>query len=126
MSVRGSTEQKWEQPVAMTASQLRNLAPEMPRFAGTLKYTLKLNTEKKISYLDLGALGETAQVSVNGIDCGMLVASPFRYCVAEAWQAGENTVEITVASNYGYLKRDAFSQHLTMPPTGILGPITMA
>lgn len=126
MSIRGCTQKDWDAPMAMTAADLRNLAPEMPHFAGTLKYTLVLNTDNPVSYLDLGVLGETASVTVNGNDCGVLVSSPFRFKVADAWQAGENTVEILVASNYGYLKRDAFSQHLTIPPTGILGPISIA
>ena len=126
MSIRGCTQKDWDATVAMQAADLRNLAPEMPYFAGTLKYTLVLNTKNPVSYLDLGTVGETAAVTVNGKDCGVLVSSPFRFKVADAWQAGENTVEILVASNYGYLKRDAFSQHLTMPPTGILGPISIA
>ena len=126
LSVRGSTQKEWGKAQKLTVAQLRNLAPEMPRFAGTLKYTLTFTSQTQVSYLDLGIVGETAAVRVNGKDCGALVASPFRFQVADAWLAGENTVEILVASNYGYLKRDAFSQHLTMPPTRILGPITMA
>ncbi len=126
LSVRGSTQKEWGKAQKLTVAQLRNLAPEMPRFAGTLKYTLTFTSQTQVSYLDLGIVGETAAVRVNGKDCGALVASPFRFQVADAWLTGENTVEILVASNYGYLKRDAFSQHLTMPPTGILGPITMA
>ena len=126
MAVRGCTQKDFGTPVAMTAKDLRNLAPEMPYFAGTLKYTLTLNTEKPVSYLDLGIVGETAQVTVNGKDCGVLVTSPFRFCVKDAWVPGENTLEITVATNYGYLKRDAFSKFITLPPTGILGPVSIA
>lgn len=126
MTLRGCTQKEWNAPVSMQAAELRNLAPEMPYFAGTLKYTLTLNTQKPVSYLDLGTVGETAAVTVNGIDCGVLVSAPFRFQVTDAWKEGENTVEITVASNYGYLKRDAFSKFITLPPTGLVGPIAWA
>jgi len=126
LSMRGSTESQWQTPMAMTAGQLRNLAPEYPRFAGTLQYTMTLTTQKKMDYVDLGVVGEVAGVHVNGKDCGMLVSAPFRFRVSDAWEIGENTVEVLVGSNYGYLKRDALSRLLTIPPTGMVGPVCLA
>ena len=125
LSMRGSTEQQWTSPVAITADQLRNLVPEYPRFSGSLLYTAKLTSEQPAAYIDLGNLGETAAVTVNGKPCGMQVASPYRFRVAEAWTAGENTVQILIASNYAYAKRDPMSGLLTLPPTGLIGPISL-
>ena len=110
----------------MTVSTLRNLAPEYPRFSGSLRYTAKVTTERKAMYLDLGVVGELASVTVNGISCGSRVSSPFQFHVADAWSAGENTVEILVATNTAYAKRDMLSSLLTIPPSGLLGPIRLS
>ena len=71
-------------------------------------------------------MGELAAVTVNGIPCGTLVSPPFRFRVEEAWCPGENTVQILVASNCGYFKRDALSSLLTLPPTGLMGPVRIS
>ena len=125
LSMRGSTESVLKTVADMKVSDLRNLAPEYPHFSGSLQYTMTITTEKKMDYIDLGTVGEVASVKVNGVDCGVLVASPFRFRVADAWVAGKNTVEVLVGSNYGYLKRDQLSKFLTMPPTGIVGPVKL-
>jgi hypothetical protein len=41
---------------------------------------------------------EIAAVSVNGVDCGMLYAPPYRVDVSEAVQAGENHVRVVVGN----------------------------
>ena len=125
MSMQNCNEEVWQAPVSISAGQLRNLAPEYPYFAGTIRYTTTISGED-VRYLDLGTVGELAQVTVNGIDCGALVCTPFRFCVADAWKEGDNLVEITIASNCGYRKREVTSRTLPMPPTGLVGPVYMA
>ena len=125
LSMCSSTGTQWSSPVSISADRLRNLVPEYPRFSGSLLYTVKLTSEQPAEYIDLGILGETAAVTVNGKPCGMLVSTPFRFRVADAWTAGENTVEILIASNYAYAKRDPMSGLLTLPPTGLIGPIRL-
>ena len=110
----------------MTAAQLGNLAGENPRFAGILQYETVITTEDVVSYLDLGTVGELAEVTVNGILCGQLVAAPFRFRVAEAWKVGENTVQIRIATNYGYQKKNSHSMTMALPPMGLLGPVKLA
>jgi len=119
-------EEVWQRPVTIAAKDLRNLAPEYPYFAGTLRYTATISTDEAVRYLDLGTVGELASVTVNGVNCGALVCTPFRFRVADAWKTGENLVEITVASNYGYFKRERTSRTLPMPPTGLVGPVSIA
>ena len=41
-------------------------------------------------------MGEVAQVRVNGIDCGVAWAPPYRIDISEALRSGSNTIEITV------------------------------
>ena len=126
LTMKAGTEKEWQTPATLTAAQLRNLAPEHPRFFGSLQYTFKLNTGRKADWLDLGTVGELAKVTVNGIPCGMLVSPPFRFRVADAWHPGENTVEVLIASSCGYFKRDSLSCLLTLPPTGLLGPVRLS
>jgi len=126
LCMKSGTEESWQETKRMTVSTLRNLAPEYPRFSGSLRYTAKVTTERKAMYLDLGVVGELASVTVNGISCGSRVSSPFQFHVADAWSAGENTVEILVATNTAYAKRDMLSSLLTIPPSGLLGPIRLS
>jgi hypothetical protein len=44
----------------------------------------------------IGPVGEIAQVRVNGIDCGVAWAPPFRVDITGAARSGWNEVEITV------------------------------
>lgn len=126
VAMRNCNETTWQTPVTIATKDLRNLAPEYPYFAGTVRYTATISTKETVRYLDLGTVGELASVTVNGRDCGALVSTPFRFCVANAWKEGDNLVEITVASNCGYRKRERSSRTLPMPPTGLVGPIFMA
>ena len=102
---------------------LINYAKCISDFAGTLTYKFKLNSDRVARFIDLGTVGECAELFVNGTPCGSLVTSPFIFRVGDAWRTGENEIEIKVASNYGYAKNDDFSKFLTLPPIGILGPI---
>ena len=109
------------------ADALTNLAREYPEFAGALVYTANLEIPKGVKYIDLGLVGEVASVTVNGKSCGSLVSSPFRYRIDGAVREGENKIQITVASNFGYAKKpDRYSKFIPLPPTGLLGPICFA
>ena len=41
-------------------------------------------------------IGEVAQVRVNGVDCGLAWAPPYRVDISEALRSGRNTIEIVV------------------------------
>jgi 3-polyprenyl-4-hydroxybenzoate decarboxylase len=41
-------------------------------------------------------VGEVAQVRVNGVDCGLTWAAPYRIDISEALRTGSNTIEIVV------------------------------
>jgi hypothetical protein len=43
-----------------------------------------------------GPVGEVAQVRVNGIDCGLAWAPPYRVKITEALHSGTNKIEIIV------------------------------
>lgn len=43
-----------------------------------------------------GPVGEVAQIRVNGVDCGLVWAPPYRVELADALRSGDNRLEITV------------------------------
>ena len=75
--------------------------------------------------LDLGCVGETAQVFLNGVDCGVRIQAPYCFDISRAVQVGENRLTVQVTNNRGYLERDMFSRFLPLAPVGLLGPVTL-
>jgi len=93
-------------------------------------------------FLDLGAVRELAEVSVNGKPCGIVWSPPFRVDIMEAVKPGTNEVEIR-AVNFWY-NRVAGDRELPaekrltrtnikklqnpgspLMPSGLLGPVTV-
>ena len=111
-----------------TARVLVNMtAPdEMPRFTGNMRYTatvtLDPNTQK---ILDLGLVGQTAEVRLNGKHIGTRLFAPYRFDISEAAVAGKNVLEITVTNTCVYEQRDEFSRYMLVKPSGLLGPIRL-
>ena len=126
LSMRYANETEWKEQPTLTAGELKNLAPRNSRFTGTLKYRAVISASEKVEYVDLGEVGEVAELFVNGISCGMLVGAPFRFSVKDAWKEGMNVLEVVVASNCAYRRRDKMSCLLPLPPTGLLGPVRLA
>ena len=97
-----------------------------PNFSGKMKYTFSFEAKKAAhAMLDLGTVGEVAQLKINGIDCGIRISSPYRFDISDALRDGENTVEITVSNHLGYALRDQLSYNMQNAPSGILGEITL-
>lgn len=125
ISVRAATEEEF---IFFRRGGLGNLARELPEFAGMLRYeaVLSLPEAEKLWKIDLGRVGETAQLWVNHVYCGSCVSAPFRFEVGGQLKEGENRIRVEVMSNPGYSKRDSFSRYLPLPPTGLLGPVKWA
>nr|MBQ4317546.1 hypothetical protein [Clostridia bacterium] len=106
-------------------------ASEMPDFGGRVKYTASVTipenlTGKKLR-LNLGHVCECASLKLNGKDCGIRICPPYVYDITDAAKPGENTVEITAATNLSMALReiDRLSPKLVIPPMGVLGPVTL-
>ena len=97
-----------------------------PNFSGEVLYKAKFRAEGGYSVLDLGFVGETAEVKVNGVPVGVRINAPYKFDLTPGLQAGENELEILVRSNPGHRRHDdrlcCFSH---IPPTGILGPVAL-
>jgi hypothetical protein len=100
---------------------LGNLAQELPEFCGTIRYEASLRANRASTRMDLGAVGETAELWVDGGYCGARISPP--YCFECAVRPGENRIVVEVVNNPAYRERDDFSRMLPLPPTGLVGPI---
>ena len=106
-------------------AELKNMVRTDPRFAGFLKYETELCADKDGEYLlDLGQVGETAAVWINGRFVNERIAPPYRFPVTLF--AGQNRLTVVTASHLGYRNRDGLSSYLMMEPVGLLGPVKLA
>ncbi|MBQ8310519.1 MAG: glycosyl transferase family 2 [Clostridia bacterium] len=97
-----------------------------PDFSGKMGYRFTFTAnEAAHAELDLGTVGETAELTLNGIHCGIRIAPPYRFDVTGALKAGDNLAEIVVSNHLGYALRDKFSYNMQNSPSGILGDITL-
>lgn len=108
-----------------TASPLFNISVKggLTRFSGKIVYTTEVNIPADTRMIDLGVVGETAKLTLNGIDCGTLIAPPYAFSVENKIKPGNNKIEIEVINNPAYRERDSFSAFMKLSPSGIIGPI---
>lgn len=86
------------------ASLSENSDEGIKYFSGTATYTTTFKLDKKTLkdskalYLDLGKVGNIAEVKLNGKDLGTYWALPFRIRIDGAVVKGENTLEVKVTN----------------------------
>lgn len=113
-------------PYAQNCPCVDLTAPDcMPDFIGEIRYRTEFEIEEAYQALDLGDVGETAQVWINGHYLGTRINAPYRFRLEDALVKGKNELEIRVLSNSAHAKREPFTVYLQVPPTGVLGPITL-
>ncbi len=97
-----------------------------PRFGGFMKYEGEFEYDDDTdahTLLDLGRVGETAQVFLNGTPVGERIAPPYRFDVSGIIKRGKNELCVVVTNHLGYEQRDLCAKYLVMEPSGLLGPI---
>ena len=102
-------------------------AGEKPSFSGIARYTFTLKSEKvaENTVLNLGRVGHTARVFVNGKYAGIRITAPYAVPIGALLVEGENTVTVEVANTLVGKSRDQFSHCLPIPPSGLLGPVKL-
>ena len=98
----------WNAPAKITFAQLsswtENTDPGVKYFSGTATYTRVFDLPADLSgpgrelWLDLGAVKNLAEVSLNGKSLGILWKPPFRVNVTTAVRPGRNALEIKVTN----------------------------
>jgi hypothetical protein len=102
-------------------------APDrMPHFSGQIRYRATFRAEDGFSILDLGEVGEVAEVSLNGKYLGARINAPYKFSMADALTDGDNHLEVIVTGNLAHRRRDLFSTFIQIPPTGIIGGVALA
>ncbi len=98
-----------------------------PDFSGKMRYTFKIDVEAVENgvYLDLGRVGQNAEVRVNGKYCGIRISQPYLFNITDAVNLGENTVTVTVSNTLGQKFRDGFSKFLQLSPSGLMGGVNV-
>ena len=105
-------------------TELFNIAKKYTRFGGKVVYTAEFAGNKDAKILDLGYVGETATVKLNGKILGTRIAPPYRFDVS-GLLSDQNSLEVEVITHLGYARRDEFSSYLGMEPLGLLGPVEL-
>ena len=95
-------------PALPAPVELESLAPwtelgdtSMNNFSGTAEYTLSFDQADVSAdeyILDMGQVCESARVTLNGNDLGVLWSIPYRIKVGDYLKKGENTLKIEVAN----------------------------
>ena len=112
-----------------TMENLKNLnAPGMlPRFSGTIRYEAVFNGDDFSGsgplQLDLGTVGETAHIWLNGEDVGTCISFPYRVSVDGKVQKGENKLVVDVTNTLVYDQHDRLSVFQPVPASGLIGNI---
>lgn len=97
-----------------------------PRFSGRMRYRTRLSLEGGPGWeLDLGRVGGTAKLTVNGQSLGMRICPPYRWDISEAVKEGENLIEVEVANSLVHRIRERFSEYMQIGPSGLLGPVKL-
>ena len=120
----GSTEFE-EKMVIKAKEELPNLnGPKYyTGFSGTFRYegSFTVNGLKdRRCRLYLRNVGDCAEITVNGKDAGILLASPDRIDLTGLLQEGENSLRIDVTNTLVWKMRDGVSTFAMLKPTGLL------
>jgi hypothetical protein len=131
------TERDMEDLQSWTASE----DPALKYFSGHATYTRRLDLPAhKSVYLDLGQVGEIAEVWLNGKLLGTYWSPPFRVDLSKAAKPGTNELQVRV-TNFWYNRLSGDAQlpegqrttrtNITqlpkggLMPSGLLGPVTL-
>ncbi|HET7769937.1 MAG TPA: hypothetical protein VFN74_14265 [Chloroflexota bacterium] len=107
-----------------TAPPLRDwtAAPELERFSGTLVYrtTVTLDGPPAAAQLDLGDVGEAAEVLVNGQSAGFALWAPYQVLLpAHLFSAGKNVLDVRVTNSAANHYEGALRR------SGLIGPVAL-
>ena len=99
----------------------------MPEFSGAVRYSCKFDSanlpKSGNTGIDLGEVGITCRLSVNGNDLGMRLTKPYSYDLTGKLKEGENELIIEVYNTLAHRIKDKYSSFMALPATGLTGDI---
>ena len=109
---------------AVSANDLSGTNPKLdPAFSGTIRYSAVFDGQRESLALDLGKVGQTSRLWLNGHDLGVRVCPPYRYDLTGALEDGKNELVIEVYNTLANAIRDHFSSFMAIPASGLTGGI---
>ncbi|MFT3727917.1 MAG: glycosyl hydrolase [Terricaulis sp.] len=113
-------------------------------FSGIATYTKSVDVPRargaRALWLDLGAVGDIAEVRVNGRFAGTAWKAPYRLDIAPFVRAGANSIEVRVANLWAnrligdqqpgatkiaFTTVPTFTAQAPLRPSGLIGPVTL-
>ena len=94
-------------------------------FSGWMCYEAEFNAEAGVIGIDLGTVGECVHAWLNGVDLGERIAAPYRYDADGVIREGRNLIRLEVTNSLVHQQPDPFSHFLQIPPSGLLGPVSL-
>jgi hypothetical protein len=91
-------------------------------------FTLTPEQAAQTLVLDLGDVGVSCGVAVNGQDVRVLTCPPWRVALTGCVKAGENTLAVTVyntLNNHYQTIPTRYRKPVEAAPSGLLGPVTL-
>jgi hypothetical protein len=127
------------------ASFTENADPGVKYFSGVATYRLTFQAPKGVKagqsvLLDLGQVGDIAQVFVNGQEVGYAWKAPYRVDVSKAVKPGKNALEVRVATRWinrlvgdaqpgakkiTYTSLPTYRADAPLTPSGLIGPVRL-
>lgn len=112
------------QKIASTEKLFDITAPDKyPEFSGKVIYESVFEGDLDYNAIDLGQVGEVAEVWLNGVYLGARINAPYKFSMKDALRTGENRLKVVVTANLGHRRRDWLSSYMQIPPTGLVGNI---
>ncbi|MBE7046890.1 MAG: hypothetical protein E7396_05680 [Ruminococcaceae bacterium] len=110
-----------------TSKELFNITArnELTYFSGHIKYETTFETNTGNYILDLGYVGEVAELYINDVFVGSKLFPPYTFDISDYVRDGLNKLTVIVSNHNGYTKRDFFSRYLLFEPSGLLGPVSL-
>ncbi len=99
-----------------------NAADKLIDFSGKIRYTFEIEAEDDRIILDLGNVGMTARLWLNGEYQGIRISKPYAFEL-KGLKQGRNEIVVEVANTLAQKVHDYFSRFMQIPPAGLLGPI---
>ena len=99
---------------------------ERPHFSGHIKYETEVKLKKNDLMLDLGYVGEAAELYINENYVGLKQIPPYTFEVRRDIINNDDEpdkIKIIVSNHNGYSRRDDFSKYVMFEPSGLLKPI---
>lgn len=112
-----------------TLDNLANLCQPglLPEFTGTIAYETAFSADKPAgrAWLDLGEVGEVAQVWLNDKPLGLRMHRPYVFDAGEALKGGPNRLRVEVTNTLGFAMSDWLSRFGQQDASGLVGPVRL-